>query len=725
MKKLISILGIISITSSSISLVTACGNANTIFDNSDDQENISKLMSQYAKALYINENEIDTTNEGLNKIHYSSSYLMKDYVKDNYIRNLNLGDFKNVETNDFTRYSDIASKYFKNSTDIVNDNTNVEDGIYKDGVVAPEVTGMVGTITSLVQSLPMILKSLSNPAAFGPLMSILSKKLKDLVSPALLKTLGKLIDNNVLKDLEKAFSVEAFKDDKGVFLSYEDGLNAGIIALSNSVDKIINKDESTEKLTYKNSSEINSNINVASEKIATNLIEILNGTKSLKLDILLDISSFPELIFFIRSLLVYLNSFSIKDLTTEYDGNNFIEMLETKRTAKIKEEENVFDFDNAIEVLSYVVNDTDSKGGLTLKNLLGVLLATPATDKENVIDATNINKKYEGGKNGLINILSRLAIKLVGEEKLVVDAMGKTITLYIDSVIRSFVNWGVGYDTGGKTQLVGGIQIGFSTLIALLPSFKDKLPDLLKNIVSNIDSKDWSEFFGKSGKWINYLYDNENEKLNLSIKKILSEPLENLLNSQLFNSGNTSEKNKIFDNKKDLGLGFLTSNSLQSIVNSIKADIDNQKKEKPDTNFKIKFDSFAILFKRLYTNNTFTKATEDVDNFMKILGLNDDSTIAKDSPLEQLQVIVNENLPWLNSVINTLSTMISSYNKKLSKTKEIVNAYYDNTEVSIVENKVNDYIYLVKNKTTNLENKFEIKLNYSGNYLFVSNIKKI
>ncbi|AKU79775.1 Vmc-like lipoprotein signal peptide domain-containing protein [Spiroplasma turonicum] len=722
MKKLISLLGVISITASSISVVTACGNnEQNSFNNSQDQNNVSKLMTQYAKALYLNQNEINTdTNDsqGLGSLHYSSSYIMNDFVKDNYISNLGLDSFEGVETSDYTRYSDISEKYFKNSVELVDEQTNVDSSIYQEGVVAPEISGTMGTITSLVQSLPLILNNLSSPEKFISLMGILSKKLEELISPNLLKTLGKVLNNDVLKDFENAFSINSLKDDKNEFFNYEDTLNAGIIALSNSLDKLINKDSSDETLTYNNSDNINLNIKSASKKVANNLNQLIKGEKKLSFDILTDVSVVPGILYFLRNLLVYINTIKI-DMDKVDEIKLFtISEIDEIRTKKLDENSNQLDIKNIVNILYVITNDEKEKGSTVLKNIIGILLATPGDEKPDDSTGTLISSPYNGKKNGLINIISEFAIKLLGSEYLEGKILSMEYIIYIDQFVRSFINWGIGYKSSEGT-----LTNNFSLVLSFLNE-KDILNNFdgfIKDFIINIGKNDWDEYFKNPGKWIDYLYDNNNEKLNLSIKKMLSEPIENLLNSSLFSSND--EVVKIFDNKKDLGLGFLMSESVKKIINTIYKTITL--KENENLNYVIKFDSFANLFNSLYKNDALQNALSDIDNFMNNLGLNKDNTIAKDSPLDRIQTILNENLGWLSGIISIINNMISEYNKRLSNTKKVANSIFLNLDVSIKSNSLNDFEYVVKNKLTNIENTFKIKLRYAGNYLKVDELYKL
>ncbi|QGS52082.1 lipoprotein [Spiroplasma tabanidicola] len=731
MKKLISILGVLSISASPVSFAIACGaKTNTSFDGKEDQDNISILMSQYAKALYLNQNEIDTTSEGLNKVHYSSSYIMNDHVKNNYISNLKIISFSGVETNAYTRYSEIASKYFKNSSEFVSSDVAVDDSVYKGEVVAPEISGTMSTLGSLLQSVPTILKSLANPAAFPGLMALVGQKLKDFVSVDLIKSLGKIVTDDVLKDFEKAFSIDAYKDDKGEFLSFEDAMNASIIALSNSIDKIINKDSSSEALSYKNSRDINSNIFGASKVLGQNIGGVLNGSKKINLDLLTDIGSLPGVLFFVRTLLVYLNSYSVTELTSK---ELTISEIDTKRTTKVAEKDNVFNFSNALKVLSIIVNDSSTSakegesskglGARVIRNLLGAFLATPSETKSENTSAkgnwTNLLKPYNGLKNGLINIVSQFAIALLGNESM--DAV--IYKIYIDSFLRTFINWGIGCESSN-----GLLTNDLKGTFEMIPNFISSFPDgMLKTLIKSIvENGDWNSNFATIGKWIEYLYDNKNEKLGLSIKKMLQGPIENIFKLPLFAS--KKEEVKVFDSKKDLGMGFLTTNSLQFIVNKM---IENATPKKPEardddtSDVIVKFDSFAELFKRLYTNSTLSNALADLDNMMNILGLNSDGSIKEKSVLEQLQTVIQENVTWVGVVGNTLNGMINDFGEKIKVTKSEANKVFDSLKVTIDGQQTNDFTYTVKDATTNTENKFEIKLSYEGKYLKVSSISKL
>ncbi|QBQ07873.1 MOLPALP family lipoprotein [Spiroplasma gladiatoris] len=705
MKRLISLLGVVSIASSSMAVVVSCKNKadETTFNDPNKQQDISKLVSQYAKSLYLNQNEIDTTSDGLGKIHYSSSYMIENYVRNNTLTELGLKDFKDADVNEFSRYSDISNKYFNKDKSLVSDKLQVGDSVYKGEVITPEMNSTINSIGSLMGSIPGILNSLSNPASFASIIAALQGQIKNFISPELLKTLGTILSNDVLKDLEHAFSVDAYKDDQSQFLSYEDAMNASIIGLANSVDKIINKEESQEKLSAKNSADIDKNINEAASRIADNLSGLMDGSKKFSFDITTDASSIPDVLFFLRTLLVYLNSVSFE----EYTEKTFtLNQINKKRIEKISNTSNSFDFEKIIKVLSVIVNDTDKKGSTALKNLLGLLLVTP---KDENGKNPNFSSKYEGRKNGLINIVSKLAIKLAGSES--IDT--SLLKIYIDSFLRSFINYGYEND------------FLFTIVMGQIPNNSESLSGFLKDLVQNIvgnttegnSKNDWDTYFKTYGKWIDYLYDNKNEKLGLSIKKLLQNPLKDLANLPLFGSS-TKESSNIFDDKKVFGMEFLTEKSLKDIVNSIS---DNLGDKKPV----IKFDSFAEIFKRLYTNDTFKNATSDINNFMKVFGLEDNGTIKAGSVLEQLQVIIQENVDWINAVIKTLDTNLKQFKAKLSVAEDASIDVFKALKVDTELKETNDFVYTITDSKTNTVNKFEIKLTSEQSYLLISSIDKL
>ncbi|AOG60001.1 hypothetical protein SHELI_v1c00460 [Spiroplasma helicoides] len=707
MKKLISLLGVVSISASSLSFVVSCQKDNRQFDNSNDQKNIQQLLTQYSKALYLNENEIDTTSDGLGKIHYSSSYVMSDHVKNNYLSSLGLNDFDGVEINDYSRYSDIAQKYFKNSTDIIDQNTQVDDSVYKGEVISLESpSGIMGTIMSLVQSLPTIMGALSNPAALAPLLAVLSKKLDTLVSPSLIHQLGNILSADVLKDLEKAFSFDAYKDENGNVFSYEDALNSSIIALSNSLDKIVNKDSDKAALANNNKENINNNIKDAAKLIGSNISGIFKKTKSLSLDILTDAKYIPGVLYFLRTLLVYLNSFKLKTLTN--DKLSIVD-IDKQRTATIKQEDNVLDLKNIVDVLSTLTEDTDGNGGTVLKNLIGAILATPGDKTPDDAKALGLNTPYTGEKHGLMTVITGLLSEMLGGENL----QAGPATINVDSFLRIFINWGFGYNSSDAASLIGALY-----------SFKDSLPDMLKSFLTNIGEADWKANFGEKGKFINYLYSSD-KALGASVKKLLQNPIGDILKLPLLSSllGGSADAEKKFDDKKDVTFGFLLSTSVQKIVADLKSNLD---KVKDESKYVINFDLFGKLFKSLYIDDLFKKATEDIPNMMHILGLSDDNKSFKDgSPLAILQTIITNYIGVLSDLVNEITGLMNEYNKKLAKTKVVANSVFDSLEVNVESSLTNDFTYKINDKKTNVTNTFEIKLAYEGKYLVVRNIKKV
>lgn len=684
MKKLLGLLGALGLTVSAGATVVACQaeSEQINFDNKSQQDSISKIMSSYSKGLFLNQNEL-----GKNKYHFSSEYLMAKKIKNSYLSDLGLKDFnENEGVMDTTRYSEIYNKYL--DSNLLSDDLKLSDDIYQGEVLSPE-SSIVSTLSSITGMVPTILNLLSDPSKVGQLLLGFAgnvDKISSIISPSVLKTLANVLNDETLETLENAFSNDIYKD-----MNYQEALNSSVIGLSNAVNKLING-KNVKKLAYKSNEDIKTNFKEATNVIATNVLGLFSGEKSFKFDILENIDSIAEVIRFVRTMVLYLDSF--KD---ELNGKSLltIESVDKKRTQKIDIKKNSFDVKNILNILEEMVKD-DS--GVVFKNLVNIFLSTN--------EKIEFNKPYKSNaSDGYMSIITAVVEKLAGGESLKVGP----IEIYVSSFVRMLFNYGL-----GEKNAVG----------SLMPTFKDfidKLPEMLKKILKPInDNNEWENF---SKDWLGYLWNNNNTKLNLSIKGLLNSPIKNILSGGLLGIGGNTEKPKKFNQQMSTFSLIFGEKSLADIIKDLNSSL-------PATNsdsFTINFDTFKDLIVKMRKDDTLVRALRDVENMFFILGLEKTSDgkakIKADSVLEQLFKIVKEVKPVVEPLMKVIDGYLKSYNKSMDEiTNEAFEVFKKLTVTTEIKD-INNFIYTVSDGK--ITNKFEIKLKVVNKKLKVSEINVI
>lgn len=683
MKKLLGLLGALGLTVSAGATVVACQaeSEQINFDNKSQQDSISKIMSSYSKGLFLNQNEL-----GKNKYHFSSEYLMAKKIKNSYLSDLGLKDFnENEGVMDTTRYSEIYNKYL--DSNLLSDDLKLSDDIYQGEVLSPE-SSIVSTLSSITGMVPTILNLLSDPSKVGQLLLGFAgnvDKISSIISPSVLKTLANVLNDETLETLENAFSNDIYKD-----MNYQEALNSSVIGLSNAVNKLING-KNVKKLAYNSNEDIKTNFKEATNVIATNVLGLFSGEKSFKFDILENIDSIAEVIRFVRTMVLYLDSFK-DELVKETPLT--INDVDEKRTQKIDIKKNSFDVKKILEILEKMVND---EKGVVFKNLVNIFLST---------NEKMANEPYKStAPDGYMSIITAVVEKLAGGESLKVG----TFEIYVSSFVRMLFNYGL-----GEKNTVG-------SLMPIFEGFIDKLPEMLKKILKPIkDNGDWKNF---SEDWLGYLWNNNNTKLNLSIKGLLNNPIKNILSGGLLGIGGNTEKPKKFNQQMSTFSLIFGEKSLADIIK----DLNSSLQTKNSNSFTINFDTFKDLIVKMRKDDTLVRALRDVENMFFILGLEKTSDgkakIKADSVLEQLFKIVKEVKPVVEPLIKVIDGYLKSYNKSMDEiTNEAFEVFKKLTVTTEIKD-INDFIYTVSDGK--ITNKFEIKLKVVNKKLKVSEINLI
>ncbi|AGR42180.1 lipoprotein [Spiroplasma diminutum] len=684
MKKLLSLMGAITMSASTASAVVACGNKvapenpskpDEGFETEARQDTISKLMSQYSKTLFLNQNALSD-----NETHFSSKYYMDNNVKNEYLKDLGLTKFdesENVESN--AKFNTIASKYF-NVNNMLASDLKLSDNVYQDYVLDPGVEDE-GIVDAIKNTIPQVLGFLSDPAQLQQLIAAVAQNpamIESIVSPELLKTIGNVLNQDALQALENAFSNDLYKD-----MSYQTALNSSVIGLSNAINKIIDG-KGAEKLSYASQQDIDDNISSATSTLVDKMKSIMDGEVELKVDFLENIDSIAEVIRFVRTLLVYLEQFSYDEMTSSVLT---LEIIEVKRSRIV--DTNQIDIKQIFKKLNFMVNNDET--GIVFKNYIGALFVTNSKNFSVTKDFT------EKVNDGLMGILSKFAIKAMGQDKI----NAGFFNIYVNALVRSFINGGINKEYGGTL---------FSTVIGLIFTVQGMLPSPVKEIISKIKDNGDADKFKED--WMGYLWNNSNTKLNFSIKDLLTVPMNQISLSGLTENSEedveqNEEEQKRFNEAKPSSMDFITNKSLKEIVN----DLDSAFSQ--TTNSTLNFNDLGELISRLKKDSTLENALKDINNMFEVLGMNSDGTVKEGSVFEQFFKILESNKEIFSQTGNVLSKWKDENDEKISALKTEAINLFKRISVVIKRNAINDFEYTVTDGT--VENVFNIILKYNKN----------
>ncbi|ALD66464.1 MOLPALP family lipoprotein [Spiroplasma cantharicola] len=700
MKKLLSLIGAITLMASPIGAVVACGNKNTTekekpdevednFESAERQDTISKLMSQYAKSLYLNQKELSD-----GETHFSSKYMMENNVRNEYLKTLKLTEFNDsegVESND--KFYKVADKYF-NTKDLLASDLKISDNVYQDYVLDPSAADE-GIVDIIKNTLPTVLSLMSDPTTLQQLLGVVASNpsmISSIISPDLLKTLGKVLNQENLKLLENAFSNKIYEN-----MNYQTALDSSMIGLSNAVEKLVKGNVT--KLSYETQAEVEQNIDSATSSLAENISNLMNGSVELKLDLIANIDSIAEIIRFVRTLVVYMEQFSYEEMTSSVLT---LEKIEEKRSQIFNS--NSLDIKELLKKLNYMVNE--DLNGVVFKNYIGILFATNSKN-------FSIGKQFtENVNDGLMGLLSKVAVIAMKQESINIIIS----KVYVNAMVRSIINGGINSSYGGSL---------FSTVIGALVSMPGILPSPVKELMQKITSVSGE---GKKFKndWIGYLWNNTNENFNFSIRDLLAKPMNeinlsgllgNESNSKFEHEENQNKAVKRFNEAKPSSLNFLAKKSLKELVIELNTQFNSITKST------VNFSDLGELIARLAKDSTLEKALNDIENMFEILGYNSDGTLKNGSVFEQLFKILNDEDQLIGKMSDILSKWIEESNQEINDLKTEAEELFKKLTVKTQIKSVNNFRYTINDGNT--ETIFDIAMKYKNKKLIVSEINLI
>ncbi|AOG60297.1 hypothetical protein SHELI_v1c03420 [Spiroplasma helicoides] len=739
MKKLLSFLATISIVASSSGYAIACAK-----DKIDTNENANEsqtlapiasnakaeIMSQYSKALFLNQYSLNDLNIGngstIDNYHYSPSEYFSN-IKKRQIKDLNFSS--SIDAN-FTNLSEekmesAYSEYFNNN--LLNDNTTIDDSIYKGGVINSEkaMPDFIGTVNTF---LPILAQNLVNPDGSGiaSLLSLLVGLQSSLssFSNTLEPIIKSLTDNDsqVLKDFEDAFT---FKVEANT-ATYSKAIQDSIISLSKSFNGIAGKDVSS--IT---------NFDTASTAIAENIGGLMDGSIKFSLDMSV-IKYLPGIIKFVRVLLLYLDQFDESAVTnTTLTVDDVLKIKQAKIEEKDGKKVNSFDLQKWLRILKIMSKDEDQKGLNIFKNIINILFSTHDTVGAQAETAFYGAKNTDGSEGTYKNeneiygrIIGDVLIKMMGQEFIEMNAQGNNIKIYIANLIKTLLNYGIGYNSGGSIE-ISILIVDIKVLLELIPSYTDTLPKFLGDLINKLNGvknesggTEWNSFVSD---WIGYLWNDKKSLIGFSVKGIMNKPIGELmdmisgLGSSLTGTKSSDVQNKEdksgkFDEPVSYFEAFLKSKSLANIV----TDLDNSlsgKDVRP-----LNFDTLSSLFKALYADKKYNLAIawSNKNSLFSGLGLKVDGTTVKDSPMYYFEQILKENRALLLGVLNFINSYLQDLNDDLAKLKLIAGELAQDIKVEYVVVSDSEFLYTVSFNDKKLQ--FSIKLGNDGDKSYISSI---
>ncbi|AUM62707.1 hypothetical protein [Spiroplasma monobiae] len=685
MKKLLSLLGAVTMSVSTVGSVAACGGKKNTdkdtqepskennFESAERQDTISKLMSQFAKTLYINQNTLSDK-----ETHFSSKFMFESQVKNKTLKDLGLNDFHSSEgAFEKDKYSDIAKKYF-NVSGILSGDVKLSDNVYQDYVIDPSAPNE-GIVKTLKETVPTILEMLSDPSSLQGLLGLVvsnPEMIEQIISPEILETLGKVLSEDKLQLLENAFSTDVYKD-----MDYQTALKSSMIGLSNAVDKMINNRSSDWWLESENKGQIEDNYDEATTTLADNIKKLMDKEAELNVNLEENIDSIAEVIRFVRTLLAYIDQFSYDDMTS---GLLTLAKIEEKRTANFSS--NSIDVKETFRKLEFMVNNDTT--GVSFKNFVGILLATNST---NFVRRQDFTEKVN---DGLMDVVQKLLRKQMGQDY--IDATFVLGKIYVNSLVRSYVNSGLGNENGGKMiGLVNSLLFGFTSM----------LPDTIKPFIDAIkNNKDTEKF---KNDWMGYLWNNNNDKLGFSIMNILKTPMNKISSKESNFTIKSSDGESRFNQPKPRGDEYITNKSVQELINDFSNSFTKTNKSK------IEFNEIGELIKRLRKDDTVKRALENPSKMFEVLGYNEDGSLKEGSVLEQFFKFLEQSKEIVEQSNSVFKQWADKDNEEINALTQEANNLFKNISVSTKKNSINDFEYTVSDGNT--VHIFNIKLKYNIN----------
>ncbi|AHB36510.1 MOLPALP family lipoprotein [Spiroplasma apis] len=686
MKKLLGIIGTFTLLSSASTSVVSCGpkiSRTTIKDENvlEHSESLSVVLSQVTKGLFFNQNSIK------NNEHISTNYILNNFVKDKALNDLGIDKLPSELSGD-TKYNEVYEEFFDNS--LFSEQIKLSDNIYQGTVLSPS-NSTLSSINEYSSLIPMILNGLIDPSMLASLGSMVGGFLK----PDLLASVANYVSNENLMLLEKAFSPDIYKD-----MSYQQAMDSSAIGLANAIETLLNVN-SNKIFSYDNSDDVAKNFLPAIDQLGDNLISLIKGEKKLAFDIEKNMSTIAEILRFVRTLLLAIDSFTSDELTKSPLSLDYV--LD-KRKSKVTT--NKININKLVTLLKKM---TEDENGVILKNIINILLGTG-----NIVDGndanSNVNKdengamSYLGDSNGgYVKVLTKILSKLINKDYLEIDIKTVNLKINVDYLLRCFIDTGL----GDKKNLVSNLLRSGLITPGLILQAGDSLPDMFKNIIKSFDDKEWNKF---KEDWIAYIWNNDNQTLNFSIKKLLNQPLKSIMESSLF----SSNPSKTFNKEKNNSMDFLMQKSISEIANDLYESVKS-------SNATLNFDDVALLFKSLYEGNTLQNALKDPKNIFNILGLDSSSKKFKEgSPLYYLALILKENIDWIKNALTKVLSYIKTYLQELEEYNKIITEEFNNLKISKSKIQKNKFTYKVSNGK--IVNKYEIQITQKNGLYLISEI---
>ncbi|ASP28290.1 hypothetical protein SCORR_v1c05180 [Spiroplasma corruscae] len=689
MKKLLSILGVISLVGSTTTYAISCGNGESQSEeNGDTSSNKTKseanILSQYAKSLMVNQYSMEelgiSKNESMNNYHFSPS----DYFE----------LAKNEQISSLGFDTDISSEYKKDSNDklsvafgkyfdedLVKEKTSIGSNIYKDGVLNSksfEINSIVETVLGIAT------KAFSDPNNVATSLPDLFKTLysfqgmiQGFLNGDTLTSLKSILSTKLLNELKDAFAPITEN-------TYYEAIQNSIIGLAGAFDGALG------------GSGVNpSDFNTASKSVANSINDLVSGNKSINFSLDL-IQYLPRIVKFVVVLANYLDSFTKDEIISS--SILTADTIVSRRNTKPKDT-NSFDFKKWLNIINTIVSDTNGQGASTLENVLGILFMTHDTNKSNDGKEIDVFADYNGEQEVYGKLLGDVVIKLVGTETFDVVNDKK---LYIKSAIKAIINHACGYSMESVKSLLELIK-------------KAGTNEMVKKIYDLFGDTEWEKF---SKDILGYLYDNDNAKLNISLKKAFNMKIweipgmfTNLIPTS--DSSTKESKEGKFDNVKSYASEFFANKTIKGLVEEINTSI-------PDDTPAIKFTSISNFFKSLADNDTLQNALNgDLTKLLDNLGLNDDGSTRVDTPFSYLYTFLNDNAKLISGILKIANNYIETMKSDIKViTDAFVKIRNDISVTYTISSTQFTYKVTYKEKTSN----FKIKVASNGDKDYISSI---
>ncbi|AHI54266.1 hypothetical protein SSABA_v1c08670 [Spiroplasma sabaudiense Ar-1343] len=445
MRKLLTILGAISLTASAGSATAACTIKESFnFENAYKVNNINNLAiatAQASKSLALN------SENGFDSDFISNNYLAPAVIEDT---------FENFETKEFNnskrlRFNKVFKTYF-NTISPINKNEITTD-LNLDGGKKPSAGSLLDSIAGFSSVIEMIAKG----NFFEGIVGLISKTemIAKVLDPLLAKTIAGLLSKEILQSFGQAFDLGVYEG-----MTFQDVLQNGMNSLSNGMARIFLKDKNIEyaKIGVKNSKE---NTNLALENLTNVLLNF--SSVDFQFDIAENLEAFAEIIHFGIILMVYINQFDqyrthkvSNPAQLFVDGQKNLTTLKSVRNKKFEINDSLINIKQLVANCSFYLNpDEDDPNGYNFQRLISILFE----------GETNIFVRKSAGINWLVKPVIKVLEKLSPE---ISKFSGQTEHIFI-SLLNDMAR-----------------QDNINDILNIISLIEGTLPDDMKAIIANI-----------------------------------------------------------------------------------------------------------------------------------------------------------------------------------------------------------------------------------------------